>query len=106
MYPQQRIHQDCLAEVYKEMVEAVGIESMLKLYPLLRGQQINFPVRLYAKDKVSMKISQEYNGKNVHVLSREYGYSSRWVQKMIKEHQELEEAREFRRGSLMDDGRK
>ncbi|EUJ31440.1 Mor transcription activator family protein [Listeria cornellensis] len=95
MYTQQHIQQDCLAEVYKEMVEAVGIESMLKLYPLLRGQQINFPVRLYAKEKVSMKISQEYNGKNVHVLSREYGYSSRWVQKVIKEKQEMEEGSRF-----------
>lgn len=90
MYPQQHIQQDCLAEVYKEMVEAVGIESMLKLYPILRGQQINFPVRLYAKEKVSMKISQEYNEKNVHELSREYGYSSRWVQKVIKESKEVE----------------
>ncbi|MBC1457899.1 Mor transcription activator family protein [Listeria newyorkensis] len=95
MYTQQHIQQDCLAEVYKEMVEAVGIESMLKLYPLLRGQQINFPVRLYAKEKVSIKISQEYNGKNVHVLSREYGYSSRWVQKVIKEKQEMEEGSRF-----------
>ncbi|AQY49784.1 hypothetical protein PWEIH_02237 [Listeria weihenstephanensis FSL R9-0317] len=90
MYSQQHIQQDCLAEVYKEMVEAVGIESTLKLFPILRGQQINFPVRLYAKEKVSMKISQEYHEKNVHELSREYGYSSRWVQKVIKESKKEE----------------
>lgn len=95
MYTQQHIQQDCLAEVYKEMVEAVGMESMLKLYPILRGQQINFPVRLYAKEKVSMKISQEHSRKNVNVLSREYGYSSRWVQKVIKESQEREAEKHF-----------
>ena len=33
--------------VYREISEIVGLEATLKLYLRFKGQQINFPVRLY-----------------------------------------------------------
>lgn len=86
MISSQKIHQDCLAEVYKELAEIVGLETMLKLYDVLKGQQLNFPTRLYASDKVKTKIVKTYRGKGPQSLAREFGYSSRWVQEVLKEH--------------------
>ncbi|VEI31221.1 Uncharacterized conserved protein [Listeria grayi] len=91
LFHEPKVHEDCLAELYKELSELIGLESMLKLYVVLKGQQINFPTRLYAGEKVRAKIYQTYDGESSHKLAREYGYSSRWMQQIVKEYREEKE---------------
>lgn len=73
-------------EIYKEIAELIGKENTVKLYRLLKGQQISFPVRLYSKDYVKKRVICEYDGSNSKFLARRYGYSERWIRELIKEN--------------------
>ena len=68
-----------LNEVYKELYDAIGEEAMFMVYNLFRGQQINFPMRLYDPKLLRNAIIQEYNGSNISYLACKYGYSERSI---------------------------
>ena len=38
--------------VYEELVELLGLENTLKIHKHFRGQQVNFPMRLYSKEYI------------------------------------------------------
>lgn len=69
--------------IYKDFAEVLGIKTTLQIYRYYKGLQITFPVRLLDKSYVEVKIRREYNGKNIKYLARKYGYSERWVRKII-----------------------
>ena len=75
---------DILNEVYRELYEIIGEESMFKVYGLLRGQQISFPMRLYDPKLLRNAIIQEYNGSNISYLACKYGYSERSIRRILK----------------------
>lgn len=50
-----------LNEVYKELYDAIGEEAMLRVYNLFRGQQINFPMRLYDPKLLSKAIVSSHD---------------------------------------------
>lgn len=72
-----------LADVYKEMASIIGIENTLLFYASFKGQQISFPSRLFSKEYIRSCILKEYNGSNIRYLSKEYGYSERWIREII-----------------------
>ncbi|PWL87827.1 MAG: hypothetical protein DBY14_03835 [Escherichia coli] len=45
--------------------------------------QVTFPVNLVTKDFIADKIIREYDGTNIKKLASKYGYSEKWVRKMI-----------------------
>ena len=67
----KEIESEYLNGVYNEIANTLGIEAAVKLYSTYRGQQITVA---------------EYDGKNVRQLATKYGYSEKWIRKMIKEH--------------------
>ncbi|WP_125581932.1 Mor transcription activator family protein [Levilactobacillus cerevisiae] len=75
---------DLLQDTYAQLVELVGEDLTEKIFQLYRGQQVSFPMRLYARDKVAEQIRIEYNGHNIADLTRKYDYSQRWVRQMIQ----------------------
>lgn len=89
----RRLPPDALHGVYKEMVQLVGIESMKILYEHYKGQQITFPVRLYSKQYVERVLITQYDGTNAKELSRELGYSERWIKALIRKLQDESRAK-------------
>ncbi|MEA5010994.1 MAG: Mor transcription activator family protein [Angelakisella sp.] len=76
-----------LYALYLELSQLVGYDNMMKLYTYYKGQQLNFPVRLYSKQYILDILSSEYDGSNARELARKTGYSERWVRCLIKQHE-------------------
>ena len=70
--------------IYAEMSDLVGYENAIKIFERYKGQQINFPVRLYDKAAVKEVIKEKYNGENTKELARQFNYSERWVKEIVK----------------------
>ena len=68
---------------YKELAQAIGDESTVRLDELYKGLQVTFPKRIYEKKYVEERVKVEFNGQNLKELCRRYGYSERWLRKMI-----------------------
>lgn len=71
---------------YSDIANLLGIEAVLKLHSAYRGQQVTFPVQLFSKEFMIMQIVNEYNGYNVKQLATKYGYSEKWIRKILKDH--------------------
>lgn len=71
---------------YSELANLLGIDAVLKIHSAYRGQQVTFPVQLFSKEFLQKQIVDEYNGYNVKQLATKYGYSEKWVRKILKEH--------------------
>jgi Mor family transcriptional regulator len=80
------IESEYLNGVYNEIANTLGIEAAVTLYSTYRGQQITFPVNLFTSEFIASRIVAEYDGKNIRQLATKYGYSEKWIRKMIKEH--------------------
>ncbi|MBT9830301.1 Mor transcription activator family protein [Clostridium baratii] len=69
--------------IYKDMVEILGEDIVIKIYENYRGQQVTFPMRLYSKKYIIKYLMQNYNGKNLKEMSRKLGYTCNWLQQVI-----------------------
>ena len=56
---------------------------MLKIYNEYRGTQVNLPMKLYDREKSQATIIKEYPRLSLKELSDKYGYSQRWIKKVI-----------------------
>ncbi len=81
----QNLTPESLNEVYAELIDLIGMENMLIIYTHYKGQQITYPVKLWSKDYIVKQIKNEYNGHNVGELATKYGYSDRWVRKIVND---------------------
>ncbi len=75
-----------LNSAYSELAELIGIDAVLKVHSAYRGQQVFFPVDLFSKDFIKKQIIEEYDGYNVKQLALKYGYTEKWIKKILKEH--------------------
>lgn len=78
--------------VYREISEIIGLEATLKLYLRFKGQQVNFPVRLYNPHLIQKNVIKEFDGSNIPELARKYDYSEKTIRRMIRDS--LEESEE------------
>ena len=76
---------DIYNDIYKEISEMIGVDAMLKIYSHFKGQQVNFPVRLYNPQLIKDAVIKDFNGTNIKELSQKYNYSERTIRRMIKE---------------------
>ena len=86
----KEIESEYLNGVYNEIANALGIEAAMTLYSTYSGQQITFPVNFFTTEFIARRIVAEYDGKNVRQLATKYGYSEKWVRKMIKAYKSEE----------------
>jgi len=47
---------------------------------------VTIPVQLFSRDFIKKQIVEEYNGYNVRELATKYGYTEKWIRKILKEH--------------------
>lgn len=74
-------------QIYRDLAELIGDENMIKIYREYRGMQICFPAKLYTKEYVSEQISNRYDGSNAKELAREFDYTVKYFNKLIKENE-------------------
>lgn len=82
----KKIKGEYLNSAYSELANLIGIDAVLKIHATYRGQQIFFPVDLFSKDFIKKQIIEEYDGYNVKQLALKYGYTEKWIRKILKEH--------------------
>ena len=71
--------------VYKEISEIIGLDATLKIYLRFKGQQVNFPVRLYNPHLIQKNVIKEFDGTNISELAQKYDYSERTIRRMIRD---------------------
>ena len=71
---------------YNDFANLLGIDAVIKIHSSYRGQQITFPVQLFSKEFISKQIVDEYDGGNVKQLATKFGYSEKWIRKILKKH--------------------
>ena len=83
---EKNIKGEYLNGAYSDLANLLGIEAVLKIHSAYRGQQMSFPVQLFSKTFLKKQIVEEYDGYNVKQLATKYGYSEKWIRKILKEH--------------------
>lgn len=71
--------------IYEEMVDILGEEIVKIIHKHYKGQQLNLPMKLHSNEYVKKYIIEKHDKKNIRELSRELGYSDRWIKKLIEE---------------------
>lgn len=82
---------DCFNEVYETIAGLIGIDSMLKIYEVFKGQQVNYPVKLFNKTYAIKTVIKLYDGHNLNRLATKYGYSERHLRYLMKEYIEADD---------------
>ncbi len=79
------IESNNLNGIYKDIAENISLDVALLIYKNYKGLQVTFPVRLYDPQYVKRKVNEAGKDANFKELAIEYGYSERWIRKMISE---------------------
>ena len=72
-------------EIYREIAHQTSVETAKVIHKLFGGQQISFPKKLYCTEYVNECIRNEFNGRNIRELSRQFGLSERRVRQILYE---------------------
>ena len=73
--------------IYKDIANIIGEENTIKvIQTFLGGLTLNFPMKLLSKEGMTNIVKSEYDGHNVVYLAREYGYSMRHINRIIKDN--------------------
>lgn len=80
-----KVKEKYLNGVYSEIADLLGMEAAKIIHTAYRGQQINFPVNFYTPQFMADMIAAEFDGKNIKELASKFGYSEKWVRKILKE---------------------
>ncbi len=78
------IEKDDFKGIYLEMSEILGEEIVRIIHKHYKGQQVNFPMKLYSNEYVEKYIIENYSKKSVREMARDLGYSDKWVSILIK----------------------
>ncbi len=81
-----KIKGEYLNGAYSELAAILGIDAVLKLHAKYRGTQLFFPVELFSREFIIMQIIDEYNGHNIKELATKYGYTEKWIRKILKDN--------------------
>lgn len=71
---------------YAEIAAILGVDAALKLHSRYRGTQISFPVELLNREYIFEQINNEYDGTNIRELATKYGYTEKWIRKIVKDN--------------------
>ncbi|MBR5497415.1 MAG: Mor transcription activator family protein [Clostridia bacterium] len=80
------IKDEYLNRTYSELVGIIGIDAVLKIHSAYKGQQIFFPMDLFSKEFIRQQIAEEYNGHNIRQLAVKYGYTEKWIRRILRDN--------------------
>ena len=81
-----KIKGEYLNGAYSELAALLGIDAVLKIHSKYRGTQMFFPVELFSREFIVKQIVDEYNGYNIRELATKYGYTEKWIRKILKDN--------------------
>lgn len=81
----EKIKGEYLNGAYSELASLIGMDAVLKIHSKYRGTQITFPVELFSRNFIAKQIVEEYDGHNIRELATKYGYTEKWVRKILKD---------------------
>lgn len=76
---------ELLNDVCREISEKLGLNAAIEVYRMFKGQQITFPVHLFNSKRIQKEIIKEYDGSNINMLAKKYGYSEKTIMRIIKD---------------------
>lgn len=76
---------ELLNDVCREISEKLGLNAAIEVYRMFKGQQITFPVHLFNSKRIQKEIIKEYDGSNINMLAKKYGYSEKTIRRIIKD---------------------
>lgn len=71
---------------YSELADLLGVDNALLMHSKYRGTQMFFPLELFSKEFIINQIVSEYDGANIRYLATKYGYTEKWIRKILKDH--------------------
>jgi hypothetical protein len=74
-----------LAGIYKDIVEAIGLEATMLLHRDFQGQQVTFPKKLYSKSYILHQLQKEEQPLNIRAIALKFGYTERRLRQIIRE---------------------
>ncbi len=80
----KNIKGEYLNGAYSELASILGIDAVLKIHSTYKGQQIFFPMDLFSKEFIRQQIVEEYDGHNIRQLAVKYGYTEKWIKRILK----------------------
>ncbi|MCF6419984.1 MAG: Mor transcription activator family protein [Furfurilactobacillus sp.] len=89
------VDRGALQETYARIADEIGVEAMMKVYDLCKGEQISFPLHVYGREKVIIAVKRDYNGHNLRFLADYYGYSRRWIREILRSNNLLKSNDKF-----------
>lgn len=81
---EKQLEAENLNGAYAEIAALLGVEAAKKLYNLYRGTQVSFPIEFLSREYIFEQIISEYDGTNIRELATKYGYTEKWIRKIIK----------------------
>lgn len=76
------------SKVYNEVAEIIGDDKIKEFCLFFQGQQVLFPMKLYSADYVVNEILQSDGEKSVAEFAKTYGYSERYLRKLLQKRKE------------------
>ena len=76
---------ELLNDVYRDISEKLGLDAAIAVYQMFKGHQITFPVHLFNAKRIQKEIIKEYDGSNINVLAKKFGYSEKTIRRIIKD---------------------
>lgn len=75
-------------KIYEEVATIIGEENIENFFNNFRGQQIEFPVKLYSREYVQSQTIKSLTQKkdSIKNLAHTFGYSERYLRKLIKNY--------------------
>ncbi|WP_318767467.1 Mor transcription activator family protein [Lactiplantibacillus carotarum] len=80
----ENVDVQALHQFYRSLSEIIGTDAMLKIYEQYKGTQLSIPVHLYDRNLAGERVVARFDGNNQQALSIQYGYSQKWVYKVLK----------------------
>ena len=81
----EKLKAEHLNGAYAEIANILGVDAAFKLYSQYRGTQVSFPVEFLSRNYIFEQIVLEYDGGNIKELATKYGYTEKWIRKIVKD---------------------
>ena len=81
----EKVAFDDLNDIYGEIANLLGLDAAIAIYNKFRGTQVSFPLEMLSKEFIFRQIRNDYNGYNIRELATKYGYTEKWIRKIVTE---------------------
>lgn len=81
----ENVEYEDLNDIYNEIATLLGLDAAIAIYNKFRGTQVSFPLEMLSKEFIFRQIRNDYNGYNIRELATKYGYTEKWIRKIVNE---------------------